>query len=378
MTHQLTRCPLRLVLRSLSSVSATAKVRSRGHSIDFFKWVLLPRILGNKCSSPHPTPRHGLALHTLPLGFRGFSGSTWRIESDPRQPFHRGRRSYSQEAGGSVSETLQHKSEGELAGKNYTTIKAELVEGGSVGLIWLNRPKALNALSEALMIEVVDACQAFDGSEMVGAIVLTGKDKAFAAGADIKEMKDKSFVEAYKSQIFSHWNSLTAIRKPIIGAINGYALGGGCELALLCDILLAGEKAVFGQPEVNLGVIPGIGGTQRLIREVGKSRAMEMILTGKAFMNAEEAAQRGLVSRVIPGDNEALVAEAVSLAKSISELSRPSVAMAKEAVNAAYEIGLQDGIKLEHSLFCAAFALEDQKEGMSAFVEKRKPKFQHK
>ncbi|KAL3682052.1 hypothetical protein R1sor_000074 [Riccia sorocarpa] len=267
---------------------------------------------------------------------------------------------------------------GRLLEKDYEDIDVELVEKGTVGLIYLDRPKSLNALSDALMYEVVDACQIFDKMEEVGAIVITGRGKAFAAGADIKEMKDKTFQEAQKSRIFSHWNVLTAVRKPIIAAVNGFALGGGCELAMACDIILAGEKALFGQPEVKLGTIPGIGGTQRLIREVGKSRAMEMILTGEAFMNAQEAAQKGLVSRVVPGDNDALVAEAIQVAKSIAALSRPTIAMAKEAVNAAYELGLSEGIKREHSLFCSTFALEDQKEGMSAFVEKRDAQFKHR
>ncbi|KAG6551013.1 hypothetical protein Mapa_007246 [Marchantia paleacea] len=265
-----------------------------------------------------------------------------------------------------------------LAEKNYDTIDVDLVENGTVGVIYLDRQQALNALSEALMYEVVDACQTFESIEEVGAIVITGKGKAFAAGADIKEMKDKTFEDAHKTRLFSHWNAVTALRTPIIAAVNGFALGGGCELAMACDIILAGEKALFGQPEVKLGTIPGFGGTQRLIREVGKSRAMEMILTGKAFMNAEEAAQRGLVSRVVPGDNETLVAEAIKVAKSIAELSRPTIAMAKEAVNAAYELGLSEGVKREHSLFCATFALEDQKEGMAAFAEKRDPQFKHK
>uniref|UniRef100_A0A7I4BSS2 Probable enoyl-CoA hydratase, mitochondrial n=1 Tax=Physcomitrium patens TaxID=3218 RepID=A0A7I4BSS2_PHYPA len=265
-----------------------------------------------------------------------------------------------------------------LVGKQYECIHADLVADGDVGLITLDRPKALNALSHALMVEVVDALQTFDASTQVGAIVLTGKGKAFAAGADIKEMKDKTMVDAYASRFVGHWNAVTAIRKPIIAAVNGYALGGGCELAMLCDIILAGERAQFGQPELNLGTIPGIGGTQRLIREVGKSRAMEMILTGKNFMGAQEAAQRGLACRVVPGEDAALVAEAISLAKEISKQSKPVVAIAKEAVNTAYELGLTEGIKREQIMFYATFGLEDQKEGMSAFVDKRSPEFKDK
>lgn len=263
-------------------------------------------------------------------------------------------------------------------GKQYECIQATVVGDGTVGLVTLDRPKALNALSHALMVEVVDALQRFDASSQVGALVITGKGKAFAAGADIKEMKDKTFVDAYASRFIHHWNAITSIRKPIIAAVNGYALGGGCELAMLCDIILAGERAQFGQPELNLGTIPGIGGTQRLIREVGKSRAMEMILTGKHFMGAQEAVQRGLACRVVPGEDDALVAEAISLGKEIAKQSKPVVALAKESVNTAYEIGLSEGVKREQLLFYATFGLEDQKEGMSAFVEKRSPDFKDK
>lgn len=263
-------------------------------------------------------------------------------------------------------------------GKQYECIQATVVGDGTVGLVTLDRPKALNALSHALMVEVVHALQSFDASSQVGALVITGKGKAFAAGADIKEMKDKAFVDAYASRFIHHWNAITSIRKPIIAAVNGYALGGGCELAMLCDIILAGERAQFGQPELNLGTIPGIGGTQRLIREVGKSRAMEMILTGKHFMGAQEAVQRGLACRVVPGEDDALVAEAISLGKEIAKQSKPVVALAKESVNTAYEIGLTEGVKREQLLFYATFGLEDQKEGMSAFVEKRTPDFKDK
>lgn len=261
--------------------------------------------------------------------------------------------------------------------KQYKCIEVTLVEQGRVGLIVLNRPEALNALSEDLMHELIDALQALDALQKVGAIVITGKGKAFAAGADIKEMKDKNLVSMFMSSFPSKWNDMSKTKKPIIAAVNGYALGGGCEVALMCDIILAGEKAVFGQPEISLGTIPGIGGTQRLIREVGKSRAMEMILTGSYFINAQEAYQRGLASRVVAGDNEQLVNEAISVAAKISKLSRPVVLMAKAAVNSAYEMGLQEGIKKEQALFGATFALADQKEGMSAFAEKRQPHFVH-
>lgn len=262
--------------------------------------------------------------------------------------------------------------------KKYKCIEVTLVENGIVGLIVLNRPEVLNALSEALMHEVTDALQNLDSMQGVGAIVITGKGKAFAAGADIKEMKDKNLLDIYTSDFPAKWNEVAKIQKPIIAAVNGYALGGGCEVALMCDIILAGEGAVFGQPEINLGTIPGMGGTQRLIREVGKSRAMEMILTGKYFIDAQEACQRGLASRVIVGGNEKLLDEAIDVAKKIARQSRPAVIMAKEAVNLAYELGIQAGIMEEQVRFRATFGLEDQKEGMSAFVEKRKAEFKHK
>ncbi|KAG0623490.1 hypothetical protein M758_3G178300 [Ceratodon purpureus] len=266
-----------------------------------------------------------------------------------------------------------------LEGKHYKCIQAVIVGDGTVGLVTLDRPEALNALSHALMLELVDALQTFDASTQVGAMVVTGKGEAFSAGVDIKEMRDKTnFVDAYASRFAHHWNAVTAIRKPIIAAMNGYAVGGGSELAMMCDIILAGEGAQFGQPEINLGTIPGMGGSQRLIREVGKSRAMEMILTGKHFMNAHEAAQRGLVSCVVPGDNETLVAEAVSLAREISQKSKPVVALAKEIVNTAYEMGLTKGVKMEQLMFHATFGLEDQKEGMTAFLERRGPVFKDK
>eukprot|EP00250_Pteridium_aquilinum_P035369 c9262_g1_i1 orf=115-1176(+) len=274
------------------------------------------------------------------------------------------------------SESTVHTSS-DIYPKQYNCIEVTLVEQGTVGLIVLNRPEALNALSEGLMHDLIDALQILDAMQKVGAIVITGKGKAFAAGADIKEMKDKNLVNIFMSAFPSKWNDVSRIKKPIIGAVNGYALGGGCEVALMCDIVLVGEKAVFGQPEINLGTIPGMGGTQRLIREVGKSRAMEMILTGSHFIDAQEACQRGLASRVIAGSNEELVKEAISVAGKISKQSRPAVLMAKAAVNSAYEIGLQEGIKKEQALFGATFALADQKEGMSAFVEKRQPHFSH-
>lgn len=259
----------------------------------------------------------------------------------------------------------------------YEYLRVEVLEGGAVGLVTLARPKALNALSSGVLAEVVAAFTDLGRDTSVGAIVITGEGKAFAAGADIKEMADQTFVTAYMSSMLAGWEALAAIKTPTIAAVNGFALGGGCELALMCDIILAGEKALFGQPEVKLGVIPGMGGTQRLIREVGKSRAMEMILTGERFMDAQEAAQRGLASRVVRGDHEALLAEAVALGKSIAALSRPAVALAKDAVNSAYETGLREGLRKERILFHATYGLGDQKEGMHAFLEKRAPDFKH-
>ncbi|XP_002986472.2 uncharacterized protein LOC9659316 isoform X1 [Selaginella moellendorffii] len=261
---------------------------------------------------------------------------------------------------------------------SYETITAEVVESKSVGLLMLNRPQVLNALSEVCMREVVAALKGFDALPEVGAIVISGKGKAFAAGVDIKELKNKTMVDLFVNPVLDQWNQVSRIRKPLIAAVNGYALGGGCELAMMCDIILVGEKAVFGQPEIKIGTIPGMGGTQRLIREVGKSRAMEMILTGERFMDAKEACQRGLASRLIEGTNEELVAEAVAMAKNISGMSRPAVIMAKAAVNAAYESHLEEGVKREQAFFGATFGLEDRSEGMAAFIEKRKPNFQNK
>lgn len=246
---------------------------------------------------------------------------------------------------------------------------------GKVGLITLNRPKALNALCDGLVKELVDQLRIFDADPEIGAIVITGSERAFAAGADIKEMSSKTYIDAYQSEMLAFWHDLTRIKTPIIAAVNGYALGGGCELAMMCDIILAGDKAVFGQPEVTIGTIPGCGGTQRLTRAVGKSKAMELILTGNQF-SAQEAEKHGLVSRVVPAAE--LVNEAVKLGERIASFSKPVIAMAKEAVNAAYETTLQQGILFERRLFHSTFATHDQKEGMRAFIEKRKPQFQDK
>ncbi len=247
---------------------------------------------------------------------------------------------------------------------------------GRVGLVTLNRPKALNALNDALMNELGDALAKFDADDGIGAIVITGSDKAFAAGADIGAMKDRGYMDVYKGEyITRNWERIKSIRKPLIAAVAGYVLGGGCELAMMCDILIAADTAKFGQPEIKLGIIPGAGGTQRLPRAVGKAKAMDLVLTGR-MMDAAEAERAGLVSRVLPADK--LIDEALAAAERIAEFSLPSVMMAKEAVNRAYEAPLAEGILFERRLFHALFATEDQKEGMAAFVEKRKPKFRHR
>ena len=256
----------------------------------------------------------------------------------------------------------------------YENILAET--RGRVGLVTLNRPKALNALNDALMNELGEALAKFDADDGIGAIVLTGSDKAFAAGADIVVMKDWGYMDVYKGEyITRNWERMKSIRKPLIAAVAGYALGGGCELAMTCDILIAADTAKFGQPEIKLGIIPGAGGTQRLPRAVGKAKAMDLVLTGR-MMDAAEAERAGLVSRVVPLDR--LIDEALAAAAQIAEFSLPSVMMAKEAVNRAFELPLTEGMLFERRLFHALFATEDQKEGMAAFVEKRKPKFKHK
>ncbi|WP_192179162.1 enoyl-CoA hydratase [Mesorhizobium amorphae] len=252
----------------------------------------------------------------------------------------------------------------------YETIIVET--RGKVGLITLNRPKALNALNSQVMAEVVAAVNGFGADAAIGAVVITGSEKAFAAGADIKEMQAIAFVDAYVQDFFVGWEELTRTRKPVIAAVAGYALGGGCELAMMCDFIIAADNARFGQPEITLGVMPGMGGSQRLTRFVGKSKAMDMCLTGR-MMDAAEAERCGLVSRVVPAGN--LVEEALKAAGKIAEFSLPSVMMTKEAVNRAYETTLAEGLRFERRLFHSLFALDDQKEGMAAFAEKRKPNF---
>src|SRR5215469_1067264 len=246
---------------------------------------------------------------------------------------------------------------------------------GAVGLVTLNRPQALNALCDALIRELGQALDAFEADDVVGAIILTGSDKAFAAGADIKEMQNRSFVDVYLGDFVKSWERVTLCRKPVIAAVAGYALGGGCELAMMCDTIVCAESAKFGQPEISLGITPGAGGTQRLTRFVGKAKAMDMILTGR-MMDAAEAERSGLVSRVVPAAK--LVDEAVKMATQIAALSRPAVLMAKEMINRAYETTLAEGVRFERRLFHALFATADQKEGMLAFVEKRKPNFRNR
>ncbi len=256
----------------------------------------------------------------------------------------------------------------------YENILVETRNG--VGVITLNRPQALNALCAALIDELGQALDALEADDAVGCILLTGSEKAFAAGADIKEMQDKTFMEVYLEDFITRgWERLAQTRKPVIAAVAGYALGGGCEIAMMCDMIIAADTAKFGQPEITIGTIPGAGGTQRLTRFVGKAKAMDLCLTGR-MMDAEEAERAGLVARVVPAAE--LLDEAMKAAAKIASLSRPTVMMAKEAVDRAYETTLAEGIKFERRLFHATFANEDRKEGMSAFVDKRKPEWKHR
>jgi len=246
---------------------------------------------------------------------------------------------------------------------------------GRAGLITLNRSEALNALSGELMDELNEALDAFEADDKVGAIVITGSERAFAAGADITEMADLDFIDAYKSDFIGRWERLTRCRKPVIAAVAGYALGGGCEIAMMCDFIIAADTAKFGQPEINLGVMPGSGGTQRLARFIGKAKTMDLCLTGR-MMDAEEAERCGLVSRIVPASD--LVDEAVKAAQKIANFSMPAVMMTKEAVNRAYETTLAEGVRFERRLFHSLFATEDQKEGMAAFTAKREPQFKNR
>ena len=246
---------------------------------------------------------------------------------------------------------------------------------GRVGIIRLNRPQALNALNKALIDELTRAIETFDADDKIGCLLITGSEKAFAAGADIKEMADKPFVEAYLGDFVSNWNAIAHARKPVVAAVAGFALGGGCELAMQSDIVIAADNAKFGQPEIKLGVIPGIGGTQRLAHAVGKAKAMDMILTGR-MMDAAEAEKSGLVARVVPAAS--LMDEAMKVADVIANMSLPSVLAAKESVNAAFESSLAEGMRFERRIFHSLFATDDQKEGMKAFIEKRPPAWKNK
>ena len=253
---------------------------------------------------------------------------------------------------------------------DYETILVE--KRDEVGVITLNRPQALNALNSTVMKELRHILVSFSTDESIGAIIITGSEKAFAAGADIKEMQALDFVDVYLGDFLCGWDDVAATRKPVIAAVSGFALGGGCELAMMCDFIIASDTAKFGQPEITLGIIPGMGGSQRLTRAVGKAKAMDMVLTGR-MMDANEAERAGLVSRIVPV--ERLMDEAVDAATRIASLSRASVIMAKESVNRAFEVPLAEGLRFERRLFQSLFATEDQKEGMTAFIEKRKPAF---
>jgi enoyl-CoA hydratase len=244
-----------------------------------------------------------------------------------------------------------------------------------VGLIRLNRPQALNALNRALIHDLTRALDAFEADAAIGCMVITGSDKAFAAGADIKEMADKTFAEAFLGDFAANWDRAATVRKPLIAAVAGFALGGGCELAMQCDLIIAADNAKFGQPEIKLGVIPGIGGTQRFTRAVGKAKAMDIMLTGR-MMDVEEAERAGLVARIVP--LASLLDEAVKVAETIAAMSLPSVLAAKEAVNRAFETSLAEGVRFERRVFHSLFATADQKEGMAAFIAKRPPKFENR
>lgn len=246
---------------------------------------------------------------------------------------------------------------------------------GRVGIITLNRPEALNALNVQLGAELLAAARAFDNDEGIGAIVIIGSERAFAAGADIKEMASRNYAQMYLDDFFSGWDDLARVRTPLVAAVSGHALGGGCELAMIADVLIAAENAKFGQPEIKLGVIPGMGGTQRLTRAIGKAKAMDMVLTGR-IMGAAEAERAGLVARVVPVAS--LFEEALATATAIASMSKPITMLAKEAVNAAFETTLAQGVHLERRLNHSCWATEDQKEGMGAFIEKRSPVFSHR
>lgn len=257
-----------------------------------------------------------------------------------------------------------------MSGQSYETILVE--KRGGVGLITLNRPQALNALNAQVMWDVVGALTMLDTDDEIGCMVITGSQKAFAAGADIKEMQNLDFIDAFMGDSFAGWEGVNGIRKPVIAAVSGYALGGGCELAMMCDFIIAAENAQFGQPEITLGIIPGIGGTQRLTRAVGKAKAMEMCLTGRRI-DAAEAERIGLVARVVP--TESLLEEALATAQTIASMPRAAAMLVKECVNRTQETSLSEGVRFERRAIHALFGTEDQREGMAAFIEKRKPQF---
>src|SRR6266850_367302 len=262
----------------------------------------------------------------------------------------------------------------QMSSTEYANILLE--RRGPVGIVTLNRPQALNALNAALIAELGAAFDELESHPAIGAIVLTGNDKAFAAGADIKEMADKTYMQAYAEDFITRgWERVAQCRKPVIAAVGGFALGGGCEVTMMCDIVIASENARFGQPEINLGTMPGAGGTQRLPRFIGKAKAMDLCLTGR-MMDAAEAERAGLVSRIVPPDK--LMEEAIAVAERISQMSRPIAMMVKEAVNRAFETTLAEGVRFERRLFHSTFATADQKEGMAAFVAKRKPAFKNR
>jgi enoyl-CoA hydratase len=262
-----------------------------------------------------------------------------------------------------------------MMAESSATLETILVEKrGRVGVITLNRPKALNALNTQMMIEIGDTLKKFDADLGVNCIVITGSEKSFAAGADIKEMQPKTFIEMYLDDFFGGWDAVARTRKPTIAAVSGFALGGGCELAMMCDMIIASETAKFGQPEIKIGVMPGIGGSQRLIRAVGKAKAMEMCLTGR-MMDAKEGERSGLVAKVVPAAD--LLKEAMAIADVIGTMSLPIVMMTKESINRAHEVPLSEGVRFERKLLHAMFATKDQKEGMAAFIEKRSPAFSH-
>ena len=256
---------------------------------------------------------------------------------------------------------------------DYSTILVERRD--RVAIVTLNRPEALNALNQQLMRELTSACAELDVDPGIGCIVITGSSRAFAAGADIKEMQPLSYMDAFEADLFAGWGKLSAVRTPVIAAVAGFALGGGCELAMLCDTIIAADNAKFGQPEIKLGIMPGMGGSQRLARFIGKAKAMEMCLTGR-MMDAVEAERCGLVTRVVPV--EELLEDAIRTATTIASMSKPSTLMVKEAVNRCYETTLSEGVRFERRLFHSSFATDDQTEGMAAFIEKRPPNFTHK